>query len=348
MGRWASDASWWDNPRWSDNDGHKIWSVKDTHGLSYSNINGCYDFRGEQINALQIGLGTFGTFIQNLTGARDEWDSCTGWLLDSCSEYKAGYFRGVAIECVEEHVKSLRSYMQQLPWVALVHAALGEHDESCEVYHLSPEKYEKLLSSVPADMRDQLKLRLEYLRNMSCVGEPHPQFRRMRQQIWDECWVDVELDVKQTEIISYQTLVESLNFCGVELLMVDAEGHDCAILRSMMRFCEKAEVRGEWHWPDCIGVETMGHCDGKEGRGAEAAVLKQLQKHGYWTLQSNYTNANMVHEKAYKRSQKLREWCASFRCADCQNGGSDLGIWPFYCGKSATKCVRCYSSTDWF
>ena len=48
-----------------------------------------------------------------------------------------------------------------------------------------------------------------------------------------------------------------LNFRGTDVLMIDAEGHDCQILQSMIDHCETAG--DDSLWPDVIQFETMGH-----------------------------------------------------------------------------------------
>ena len=55
-------------------------------------------FGGNRVNVVQIGLGTFGTFIQNLAGRSDEWSNNVKWLLDACSLQRAGRMSGVAVE----------------------------------------------------------------------------------------------------------------------------------------------------------------------------------------------------------------------------------------------------------
>ena len=69
-------------------------------------------------------------------------------------------------------------------------------------------------------------------------------------------------------------LVEQLNFKGVELLLIDAEGYDTRILRSVAEYCETQEFNGSWEWPEVICCETLGHCNKTDGEGSEDACLQ--------------------------------------------------------------------------
>ena len=60
-------------------------------------------FHGKHLNVVQIGLGTFGTFVQNL--AREESDASIKWLLRACSETYPERLSGVAVEPVREHLE---------------------------------------------------------------------------------------------------------------------------------------------------------------------------------------------------------------------------------------------------
>jgi hypothetical protein len=59
-------------------------------------------FDGQHLHAVQVGLGTFATVMQNFVGAYDEWDPMIAWLLESTSECCPEHFRAVAVEPVAE------------------------------------------------------------------------------------------------------------------------------------------------------------------------------------------------------------------------------------------------------
>ena len=69
---------------------------------------------------------------------------------------------------------------------------------------------------------------------MSFVGRPHPAFRWEQDDLRWRFGVEVELGTRPADTWTYAHLARELNFKGCEVLMVDAEGHDVSILRSMM------------------------------------------------------------------------------------------------------------------
>ena len=105
-------------------------------------------FGGNRVNVVQIGLGTFGTFIQNLAGRSDEWSNNVKWLLDACSIQRTGRISGGAVEPVREHVDRLCVLVDRLQFVELVQVAIGEDDGVDNVHLFSVEMHMKIVMSV--------------------------------------------------------------------------------------------------------------------------------------------------------------------------------------------------------
>ena len=80
---------------------------------------------------------------------------------------------------------------------------------------------------------------------------------------------------------TWMKLTEQLNFCGCELLIVDAEGHDTAVLCSMLAHCKERLRNGLYEWPNVIQFETMGHCNKKEVFGAEWGIITAVEAEDY-------------------------------------------------------------------
>lgn len=126
------------------------------------------------------------------------------------------------------------------------------------MHTLPKEKHDMYLSQVESIHREKLEELLLFLRNMSCVGQLHPDWPQHSHKLADMFGIKVELDV-HAEMLSYATLVNKLRFRGVDVLLVDAEGHDVEIIRSMIAHCQEAEEADSW--PKVIQIETMGHVD---------------------------------------------------------------------------------------
>ena len=113
-------------------------------------------FGGRRIHAVQIGLGTCATVVQNLVGGPAEWDPTVSWLLGATSERRPELFQGVAVEPVSEHVERLRKLAANLPQLRVVQAAIGEEDaDGQEVHVLTEYAFRALLASVPKGPRRQ-------------------------------------------------------------------------------------------------------------------------------------------------------------------------------------------------
>mmetsp|Transcript_109764 Transcript_109764/g.321347 ORF Transcript_109764/g.321347 Transcript_109764/m.321347 type:complete len:368 (-) Transcript_109764:74-1177(-) len=325
---WSGAGDAWDScPSTSSGYGDRTHSADDGGGFS-----------GAKINAVQIGLGTFATIIQNLVGRRDEWDPIIGWLLQAVSETDPQRFRGVAVEPVSEHVKRLRKQAANaLPQLRLVQVAIGEDEaEDAELHVLTQAAHDQLLASVPPHERGQLAADLIYLRNMSCVDGPHPSFHQCREKALRKFGIDLSLEPFRTSVWSYGRLASSLDFCGCELLVVDAEGHDAKILRSMITHCREEEARGRCAWPDIVVFESAGLCDSKEGGESEADVIKQLESCGYFVLLRCKMNTDMVRREAVQQSEHLQHWVNSLVCHECRNQSCPMTI----CDKR-TLCSCC-------
>ena len=68
------------------------------------------------------------------------------------------------------------------------------------------------------------------------------------------------------------TLAQQLNFTGCQVLLVDTEGHDTSILRSMLAHCEGKPDE----LPEVIQFETRGHCDKMEDSSSEQQIIDAL------------------------------------------------------------------------
>jgi hypothetical protein len=146
------------------------------------------------------------------------------------------------------------------------------------------------------------------------------------------------MEAKRTDVWTYQQLVRKLNFKGVELLIIDAEGHDTMILRSVIDHCRTQEANASWEWPDVIVCETLGHCDRKVGTGAEAACMESLRECRYSMLTSGGPNVTLVNNSAFRYHKPLRDWIAKLHCNDC----AYTDQWPFTMGKGGKlRCSWC-------
>ena len=116
----------------SNDDGCDVETVIDQRIL----ITGVHDFGYQRLNVLQIGLGTFSTFVQNLT-TPDEVYYDVKWMLSACSNHSSTIL-GVGVEPVAEHIECLQPALKKLRRSSLVQAAVGKRLSTTTIYAITP------------------------------------------------------------------------------------------------------------------------------------------------------------------------------------------------------------------
>lgn len=318
-------------------------------------VVGVQDFHNRRLHFLQIGLGTFGTFLQNLTDANESYVPIK-WLLQASSNNSKSIL-GVGVEPVPEHVRKLVPALNELPNSCLVQAAIGapgagdggssacgggraRKPDRMPVYTLTADKYAAYLSAVAKERRAEFESDVLYLRNMSCVGRAHPEFWKFREAIEEKYGVRLELEPVEAPCLTYGELSERLHFSGVEVLLIDAEGFDVRIIESMLDHCRKAGIDS---WPDIIQFESMGHCDKIDGRGSEEAVLQSLEGAGY-LIAATGKDTQAIFEKAIRRDPRVQKFLSTYKCRTC--GVQGWRGMPYCCISLGEFCTAC-SSQSW-
>jgi len=284
-------------------------------------------FDGKRVNIVQIGLGTFGTFVQNLAGKNGERDGMVAWLLRVLSETQRHMLSGVAVEPVPEHLQRLCVPARNLPKVAMMQVAVGETQGKAEIYVLTSEAHQLLLNGVAENQQSALKTELLYARNMSCVGGPHSFLGSLNAKLESKYGVTVPMQPIDISVWTYSQLAEHLDFCGCEVLLVDAEGYDTAILRSVIEHCMAKEEQGKDAWPEVIQFESMGHCDKREGEGAETEIISRLKRSGYELIYWTYHNTVLV-RNSVASCQRIANWLRTLVCRQCKQRGLEADL-PF-------------------
>eukprot|EP00418_Pyrodinium_bahamense_P097182 CAMPEP_0179031348 /NCGR_PEP_ID=MMETSP0796-20121207/11024_1 /TAXON_ID=73915 /ORGANISM="Pyrodinium bahamense, Strain pbaha01" /LENGTH=518 /DNA_ID=CAMNT_0020727537 /DNA_START=139 /DNA_END=1693 /DNA_ORIENTATION=- len=288
---------------------------------------------------LQIGLGTFGTFFQNLTVPSEVYPGVS-WLLEAASN-RSRSLQAVGVEPVPEHAERCEA-----AGATLVEAAVGRQDQNVEVHAITPECYKKYTEMVrPTELQSFEDLVL-FLRNMSCVGQAHPEFGRFSAEL-AKFGVKVEAQPIRARAVTYGGLARMLHFNGVEVLLIDAEGYDCKILQSMIDHC--TQQGNEKAWPDIIQFETMGHSNwmgDSSSSDAEAEMCRCLEGHGYHVA-CHGTDTQLVRGTALAAEVRLQRWVETFRCDRCRVRGQD-GM-PFtFCSGMGALCRGCMGLFDLF
>ena len=312
---------------------------------------GTPDFEGGLVNIVQVGLGTNKIFVFDVACDAHQTHPQMAWLLESVSN-RSKSLRGVGVEPVPEHIQSLQPVLAQLPHVALVQAAMSNRhrEDVVDVYGISPDVHDdKSLRHLCGKKRKLFHEQVEYLRNMSCVGQPHRYFQQVRDFVKQNCG-GIELDVKPTKAraLTFGDLARLLRFAGTELLVIDAEGYDCRILDSMIDYCKGVDSLNNNNnvWPDVVCFETQGHCDAIDGPSTEEKTVTRLKMHGYCTVLTGHDTVMVRDEAALTvvRRSRLERWLDGVQCEQCWSRARD-GM-PFACisgvGTTCDNCSKVY------
>ena len=305
----------------SADDSHKPSSMASAAGERYPDqsqagegwTEGHRNFAGQNLHFLQIGLGNNTTFIQNIAGQLSEWSYNVDWLWQAASEWRWDIVRGVGVEPVGHLIHRHRPLLQWLPNVELVQAAVSDTEaEGMEMHVLTQQTQQHPLSQVDEHKKETLKYHFDLFNNMSSLGQLHPEISGNIAYWERECGVKLPFDVQETDVWSYSRLAKTLNFVGCEVLMIDAEGHDTRILKSLIKHCEE-DPRA---WPQVIQFETMGHCDQLKDHPGEWEMISLLEAAGYLLVGYSHKDSYLV-SNARASSRRLQSWLCQWKCGDC-------------------------------
>ena len=91
------------------------------------------------------------------------------------------------------------------------------------------------------------------------------------------------IERRRVQCCTFTEILEAHNATGCEVLMIDAEGWDCAIIRSVIYALQKDETR--FVCPHLIHFESCGHANTKENDyNTEENTIIKLQQSRYLLL----------------------------------------------------------------
>jgi len=230
--------------------------------------SGHYDF-------IEVGSSDWGTLTQCFAGSPNE----VSWLATQVrsSLYDTRWVRGIVVEPVREYLDSL----PRLPRVVKVEAAMDEFDGDDVLHCVSGENAERYMGVLSADLPNCPGYEVDvmwYAKSLSSLGAPHPDLEPMLRQLGR---LDL-LEQRQVCVLSWTSLCAENGVTSVDLVQLDCEGRDCAILRGLLAHCSHEPKA----YPRLIQFEA-NHLTPK----TEVAVtLKALRKHGYRVIWKNAFN----------------------------------------------------------
>eukprot|EP00930_Biecheleria_cincta_P029026 TRINITY_DN20190_c0_g1_i1.p1 TRINITY_DN20190_c0_g1~~TRINITY_DN20190_c0_g1_i1.p1 ORF type:complete len:311 (-),score=49.51 TRINITY_DN20190_c0_g1_i1:254-1186(-) len=268
-------------------------------------------------------MGTYGTFVE----PTQYWLQI---LLEACSKDCSESLRGIGVDPVEETLGPLEQVLaqsQEKSEVSLLFGAAGETSGEQTVFCLKRGvrlRLRKVMEKHPSEYaRVVVDMHLAYLENMSAIGGLHPDFKQNERKVKKSAGIDECLiEQRPVHIYTFEDILKMHNASGCEVLIIDAEGSDCAILRSMIQSCE----RGFFSWPQVIRFETRGSLYCSNGDGVceeEEDVLFKLQQHHYLLVEL-WGDATLVHQPALSACHRLAAWADAYFMLRCYVCSRDL------------------------
>mmetsp|Transcript_60137 Transcript_60137/g.160022 ORF Transcript_60137/g.160022 Transcript_60137/m.160022 type:complete len:340 (-) Transcript_60137:135-1154(-) len=262
-----------------------------------------HDFGGSSVHVVQIGLGTNGTFCHTDC-------SWVNLLLGASSRGPGEPLRGIGVDPVDECLKPLETFAQALGEVSLVLAAVDYSSGSRALFGLPKHARRMVHTQMRKDSAARwvwakVDNQLDYLENMSSIDAPHPDFQRCIEQIaWLSGVTTPLLEERTVQCFTFEMLLKMHHASSCEVLIIDAEGADCAILQSMIDSCRRKRVA----WPRLIHFETRGLADVKESKGTEEELVTVLQRDCDYRLVWANGDSTLLHGPALRGDQWLAEW----------------------------------------
>lgn len=261
------------------------------------------DYKGKPVHVIQIGLGTFDTFLHDDAAWIDV-------LLQATSRRAGDKLKAIGVDPVEESAGPLEQLAMEKEqhYVSIMLAAVGEETGTVSLFCLPHTTRLKMREELEHRRVDALKRAnvdwsLSFLENMSSTHRPHPEFHYYTDDVYRLSKTNQELmERREVQLITYAGILRKPNSRGCEVLIIDAEGTDCAILRSMIHTGTTSE---DFLWPLVICFEIQGHGDVKERKSVEESTVRDLQSLGYLLLHG-HKDATLVYSPALHG--KLRKW----------------------------------------
>eukprot|EP00928_Gymnodinium_smaydae_P017846 TRINITY_DN16810_c0_g1_i1.p1 TRINITY_DN16810_c0_g1~~TRINITY_DN16810_c0_g1_i1.p1 ORF type:complete len:452 (+),score=88.97 TRINITY_DN16810_c0_g1_i1:60-1415(+) len=186
--------------------------------------------------------------------------------------------RGLAVDAIFEYVMALPG----LPRVALCNNAMAEASGEVVVHYVPPETIEKYLGVYEApcdeDEPEHLVDVMWYAKSLSCVGRPHPELVAMLRHVGR---LDL-MEQRTVSALSWQDLCRLYGVASVDVVQLDCEGLDCAILRGLLAHCRD--------FPECLPRVLQFESNHLSATEEIEAILAEFKARGYTIRSRNDFN----------------------------------------------------------
>lgn len=273
-------------------------------------------FGGQLVHLLQIGLGNFATFLQKDADWLDV-------LAGASSLARGEALRAIGVDPVEECVGPLERMALGMEGASVVLAAVCEEAGLGKLiclprgarWQVQEELQEK---KVDHKTRAEVDSNLALMENMSCMDVLHSDFVDRMEYIQELSGLTTNLvEERSISCYTFRGLLQMHDASGCEVLIVDAEGSDLAVMRSVIDACSN----GPYPWPRVLCFETMGHANNREHADAEEEMVRRLQSEAGYFLVYAYYDVTLVHGPTVRAAREVARWADANFTLKCNNCG---------------------------
>lgn len=192
------------------------------------------DRRGPRhFDFIEIGTSDWGTITQSCAGEHWQVSPLAAEIQNPDLE-DLRLARGLAVEAVREHLENLPG----LPRVTRVEAAMDERGGEGVLFCVSGANTHRHMGSLFADLPDCPGYTVDvmwYAKSLSSLGRPHVDLEHMLERVGR---ADL-LERRAVRVMSWGDLCARCDVGTVDVVQIDCEGKDCAIIRGMLAHCDK-------------------------------------------------------------------------------------------------------------
>ena len=230
-----------------------------------------YDF-------VEVGTGVYGTISHYCARSHDDLASPVGRSIWSHWRRDRYQYRGLAVDPLQANLDEL----PVLPHVTKLAAAMDAWPGEQKFYFVSPENIKKHMHDYEAPFSDHPESYpvnvMWYASSLGSLGRPHPNLKHMLKHIGRS---DL-LENVVVPVLDWTCLCAKFDVRKVDVVQLDCEGKDCAILKGMLRH-HKHDL---WNLPRVIAFEA-NHLVSRMKKWKTICALK---KHGYKVVYKNGPN----------------------------------------------------------
>lgn len=187
--------------------------------------------QGKYYDFIEVGTADWGTLTHYCAYDEARASDAGRYIWSNLDDLR--WARGLAIDPIAEHLDAL----PDLPQVEKIEAAMDEWSGEHRFYFVSPENIEKYKGKYSAHFSaDWWSWPVDVFRfagSLGSLGKTHPNLDFMLESIGR---TDL-LDSKPVAVLDWGRLCEKYQVRAVDVVQLDCEGKDCAVIRGMLRYC---------------------------------------------------------------------------------------------------------------